>query len=42
MQGLGSIVVMWHWVLVDHEDEQDLEEEEVEEEEWKKTRRERQ
>ena len=41
LQGLGSIVVMWDWVLVDHKDEQDLEEEE-EEEEWKKTRRERQ
>ena len=36
---------MWDWVLVDHENEQDLEEEdveEVEEEEWKKTRRKRQ
>ena len=37
---------MWDWVLVDHGNEQDLEEEDVEEveeeEEWKKTRRERQ
>ena len=26
--GMGSIVAMWDWVLVDQEDEQDLEEEE--------------